>query len=284
MYCPKPKTCVSRAAYARIPKQKPPKKQKECEACGKPFLTSYSLQKYCSKKCARKIDYHRGVKKEFVCQNPHCGKTYSPKSADRNKYCSRECAFAAKGAGKVCASCGVEYKKGYSQTYCSAECSKRGVPLSCEWCGKPFHGKPSTKYCSNKCRWRWNPPEVEIQCDVCGRMFFNRKKNRRYCSDVCKEEILKQQKHTAKQNRRARLRNAFVAPVFRKEIYERDGWVCQICGEVVDGGLLPPHPMSPSIDHIVPLNKGGTHEPDNVQLAHFICNSIKGDSMVLAAT
>jgi len=39
--------------------------------------------------------------------------------------------------------------------------------------------------------------------------------------------------------------------------------------------LKAPHPLSMSIDHIIPLSRGGTHEPDNVQLAHFICNSIK---------
>jgi len=37
------------------------------------------------------------------------------------------------------------------------------------------------------------------------------------------------------------------------------------------------YPMSLSIDHIIPLANGGTHEPKNVQIAHFICNSIKSN-------
>lgn len=32
----------------------------------------------------------------------------------------------------------------------------------------------------------------------------------------------------------------------------------------------------PSVDHIVPLAKGGLHSWDNVQLAHFKCNTLKG--------
>jgi 5-methylcytosine-specific restriction endonuclease McrA len=34
--------------------------------------------------------------------------------------------------------------------------------------------------------------------------------------------------------------------------------------------------MSPTIDHILPLARGGTHEPSNVQAAHFGCNAAKG--------
>lgn len=37
-----------------------------------------------------------------------------------------------------------------------------------------------------------------------------------------------------------------------------------------------PHPKAPTIDHIVPLADGGDDVRSNVQLAHFICNSMKG--------
>ena len=33
----------------------------------------------------------------------------------------------------------------------------------------------------------------------------------------------------------------------------------------------------PSIDHVVPLSKGGTHTWDNVHLAHKRCNMVKGN-------
>lgn len=76
--------------------------------------------------------------------------------------------------------------------------------------------------------------------------------------------------------RRARERAAFVAPVDHIEIFERDGYICQLCGT----GVLPfvnhRHRLYPSIDHIIPLAKGGTHEPSNVQTAHRGCNSSKG--------
>jgi 5-methylcytosine-specific restriction endonuclease McrA len=37
-----------------------------------------------------------------------------------------------------------------------------------------------------------------------------------------------------------------------------------------------PHPKAPTIDHIVPLSAGGDDTKANVQLACFLCNSIKG--------
>ena len=79
------------------------------------------------------------------------------------------------------------------------------------------------------------------------------------------------------QRRRAAIRGAREVERFTDvEIFERDGWRCGICGGPVDRRLRYPHPLSASLDHIVPLSEGGTHERANVQLAHFICNSRKG--------
>lgn len=56
------------------------------------------------------------------------------------------------------------------------------------------------------------------------------------------------------------------------DIFDRDRWVCGLCHKKVDRLLKWPDPMSASLDHIVPLSKGGTHTRDNVQIAHLICN------------
>lgn len=84
-------------------------------------------------------------------------------------------------------------------------------------------------------------------------------------------------KRAKDQRRRARLLNAFVAEVDPAEIWERDNGVCGICRTPIDPDLLWPHKMSKTLDHVIPLAKGGTHEPDNIQLAHAVCNSRKND-------
>lgn len=78
--------------------------------------------------------------------------------------------------------------------------------------------------------------------------------------------------------RRARRKKAATgARVELSAIAARDKWTCQICRKAVDRTLIWPHPMSPSLDHVVPLSKGGAHDPANVQLAHLDCNTVKGN-------
>jgi 5-methylcytosine-specific restriction endonuclease McrA len=76
--------------------------------------------------------------------------------------------------------------------------------------------------------------------------------------------------------RRARQHDAFVANVDPLAIFERDGWTCRLCLGPIDKALRYPDPMSASVDHIVALAQGGTHEPANVQAAHLRCNISKG--------
>ena len=56
--------------------------------------------------------------------------------------------------------------------------------------------------------------------------------------------------------------------------------VCGICGRPVDFKVKWPDPMSPCIDHIIPVAKGGhPSDIDNLQLAHMCCNRQKSDKL-----
>lgn len=65
-----------------------------------------------------------------------------------------------------------------------------------------------------------------------------------------------------------------------KKIILKTQNICGICGRPVDKKLKAPDPMSPVIDHIIPINKGG-HPSDinNLQLAHWSCNRQKSDKL-----
>lgn len=65
-----------------------------------------------------------------------------------------------------------------------------------------------------------------------------------------------------------------------ERVYARDNGICQICGKPTDYAARKGKRVSsfyPSVDHIVPLSKGGSHTWENVQLAHIGCNSRKRD-------
>lgn len=65
----------------------------------------------------------------------------------------------------------------------------------------------------------------------------------------------------------------------KKRIYATSS-ICGICGKPVDPELKYPHPLSRCIDHIIPVAKGGhPSDIDNLQLAHFICNTEKSDKL-----
>lgn len=78
------------------------------------------------------------------------------------------------------------------------------------------------------------------------------------------------------QRRRARLKGLVAERFDRAEIFERDNWACQLCGKAIEPELAFPDPASASIDHVVPIAKGGDHVRGNVQAAHLGCNSSKG--------
>lgn len=176
----------------------------------------------------------------------------------------------------------------------------------CERCARPFRSRSDQAYrfCSRSCASRrskplllpvlhpapsllaWLPakhPAMQPQsrrkqrlfvagsCVRCSAGFVVVDQTEsRYCSLSCARS-------DGKARRRALKRGAFVAPVYRAQVFERDGWRCQICKKKVRHNAVAPHPLAPVLDHITPLADGGTHEPANVQCAHFQCNSIKSD-------
>jgi len=68
------------------------------------------------------------------------------------------------------------------------------------------------------------------------------------------------------------------------ELIERDGGICHLCGEATnkkdswldENGYHVCGAKYPTIDHVIPLSKGGTHTWNNVKLACRNCNSHRG--------
>ena len=52
---------------------------------------------------------------------------------------------------------------------------------------------------------------------------------------------------------------------------------CALCGEPIDYGIKYPHPDAFTVDHVVPLSRGGTDSIKNLTAAHFRCNRAKSN-------
>lgn len=181
----------------------------------------------------------------------------------------------------------------------------KAYPITCVRCGKEaVVTKTTARYCSHTCwyeakraqhsqvelSWRLLPKRPHVAtasslprlrrrwfsacCPMCDTWFVTDNPRDRNCSPRCG-------RRAGKDKRRALERQAFVAPVSRHQVYERDHWTCQLCREPVARDQVVPHPQAPTLDHVIPLARGGTHEPANVQLAHYLCNSIKTDRIDL---
>jgi 5-methylcytosine-specific restriction endonuclease McrA len=139
-----------------------------------------------------------------------------------------------------------------------------------------------SRYCSETCRTdahharnsarRAVIVSRRLVCDECDGAYEGSSR-RRFCSDAC---ATKYHRDADRDRRRAVSQGKVSERVFRRTVFARDGWTCQLCGRTVDRSVDHPSPLSPSLDHVVPLAAGGSHTYSNVQLAHLGCNIRKG--------
>lgn len=61
-------------------------------------------------------------------------------------------------------------------------------------------------------------------------------------------------------------------------LFNLHNWICNICGGPINPDLRFPNLMAATVEHVIPLCKGGTHTWDNVRPAHARCNFDKADS------
>lgn len=210
----------------------------------------------------------RRARSLHTCQG--CGGVFRPKAADRVSFCSRECAYTYQHERRV------EREQRLA--------ASRGVLIesTCVQCGRWFAVGRARQLCSERCRVerarlkqrtyyaeRLASPRVRRECLECGASFVAPTGVRfLYCAPRCG-------RRADKRNRKASTRQGWRSTVSRIAIVRRDRNQCRIC----EFQILPDsgRAWSATLDHIVPLSRGGLHREENVQLAHLVCNSTKCD-------
>lgn len=156
-------------------------------------------------------------------------------------------------------------KNAYAEQH-EAFLNRTGV---CEICGKPYTVREFVESAG-----------LKKACDsgVCSGECRRIKQNRSVRASRKRRGVKDNHRHRAR-----KLGLAYDPSITLKKLVERDGLKCAICGGACNWS---DHswseycgPMYPSIDHIIPMSKGGGHVWENVQVAHIICNSEKSDSL-----
>lgn len=223
-----------------------------CDGCAAPLTPMKrpgNPKRFCSEKCRVRVYY-----------------TENPDKLEQRRAASRERAqkrVAAREAAlpprPQCKNCGVELRRRRATwKYCNAAACQSVM----------------------KARFRESGPRCSTpSCDspviakgLCGSHY----------SKVWRSENLDRSRDN-RRARKARVRDAFVEPVLASEVFERDGWICGLCSAPISRDAVWPDLLSPSVDHIVPLSRGGEHSMANVQASHLSCNSRKQASVPVEA-
>lgn len=211
-----------------------------------------------------------------------------------------------------CVNCGMEYErsvcylKDVNKTPICIECQKRETQ-------RKHEEQAEAKRLTDEIFKLWNPPKPSKDayteqherflmrsglCEVCGKPYtvqeyiescgLKKAQDNGVCSKQCKNEKKRRIVRDSRKGRRDSHRHRakkygceYDPGVTLKKLVARDGLECKICGQMCDwddhSWSKYSGPLYPSIDHIVPMSKGGGHVWENVQVAHIICNSEKGD-------
>ena len=124
----------------------------------------------------------------------------------------------------------------------------------------------------------------EHVCPECGRMFRSGNPQQVYCSKGCADRASWRRRGNGDHIKRAkRFGVEYDRSITLERLIERDGQTCYICGKrcTMDDRRWGSYgPDYPTVDHVVPLSKGGAHTWDNVRIACGECNVAKGDSVL----
>lgn len=214
---------------------------------------------------------------------------------------------------RACAVCGEQFKvagRGRRKKTCSDDCHLKRLRAkdrtrqatftwqtvrTCIWCFKDFMpGTHCDLLCSKQCKQgRMNQQKrftcmdrCELPLCKCGRPATPPKEKRhrqkslgrsKTC-DRCRAQKLREADLGRGQHkssfRRSVVKNG--EKIRTNDLVARDGFDCQICNIVIDWAKRRERKWWPSLDHVIPISKGGQHTLDNTRMVHLGCNMKKG--------
>ena len=194
-----------------------------------------------------------------------------------------------------CKACGYEFSRIYEVIF-----DKR-YPGRCPNCIRREREEKATKEKTKALREKGRKRMARyitarrktVTCGICGKKFkrvngFGRIQ-KLYCSEECQHIQQERKRQAANRHHDRRLNKCRVndRTISVQKLYQRDGGICWICGGMTDpedrkireDGTIVCGERYPSIDHVIPISRGGNNVWDNVRLAHRGCNTARGASL-----
>ena len=284
-----------------------PRHTKECECCGKEFKTNINDQIYCSTKCMGIVNKKKFENEEVVNQygtreqrenkfKQDFNSLFVGKAIYVNGFTDGDCRFNCK-----CLKCGAIYSLGAQvvRKKGNAECvvcleqerlAKRELNIARRNLINTLKKVSRLQIKESKRTQRILDKQnnmKEYECIYCGKKFMSNS-NKKYCSKECMKRSNDYHK-SSRRREKIRSNGNYDWSISIPKLIKRDK-VCKICGKPVDihdkvnaKGTVMVGGNYPSVDHIIPVSKGGTHTWDNVQLAHVSCNVKKSDTTDVVA-
>lgn len=77
-------------------------------------------------------------------------------------------------------------------------------------------------------------------------------------------------------------RQGIVKPayIWHELVLETYGFICYLCDSPIDMKLPRTSKRGATIDHVVPISRGGADELENLRLVHWECNNRKSNKLV----
>lgn len=248
----------------------------KCKLCGKEFTPKYKQTRYCSDEC--KAAGHRARNRA------NYKRYYKHKPQEK----------------RTCAVCGAEFTvKREGQVTCSEKCRSRLRTIK-QYCNgltgeeREAYKRESKRKNLEKAVQAWKEKAAKERqnkqpkertwyngtCKVCGNEFKTLNPSQVTCSKECSKKL-----EYARKQHRIPKEQIVDKDITLEALYRRDSGVCYLCGGLCDWNDRDAEnnivgDSYPSIDHVIPVARGGLHAWNNVRLAHFKCNLGKGVELV----